>query len=398
VLGAAGHLLALSDLGVDEAEGRRRAEEALRSGAARERYDRWIRAQGGDPRREALPRAAVVLPVPAPGSGYVQAIATTAVGLAALHLGAGRVRKEDDVDHAVGVVCLAKRGDRVKTGEPLAEVHARDEASAARAAEEAYEIALQTGQRPQEALSLSVRALVRASLGAEADARADANEALALAGERGMAITRIQATWALGLLELSLERPEEAARLIAPERERLLAAGVGEPGTVRFIPDEIEALVALGRLDEAETRLVWLDERARTLGRLSALAAAARCSGLLAAARGESDAALADFERALGEHDRFSMPFERARTLLALGGAQRRAKKKAAARETLGVFGKLDILVNCAGITKRRPSLEVEEEEWGAILDTNLSGAFRACQVFGRPMLERGWAGRRVVT
>jgi len=218
----------------------------------------------------------------------------------------------------------------------LAEYLAGNWVEAARAAEEAYEIALQTGQRPQEALSLSVRALVRASLGAEADARADANEALALAGERGMAITRIQATWALGLLELSLERPEEAARLIAPERERLLAAGVGEPGTVRFIPDEIEALVALGRLDEAETRLVWLDERARTLGRLSALAAAARCSGLLAAARGESDAALADFERALGEHDRFSMPFERARTLLALGGAQRRAKKKAAARETLG--------------------------------------------------------------
>jgi len=63
-------------------------------------------------------------------------MATTAVGLAALHLGAGRVRKEDTVDHAVGVVCLAKRGDRVEAGEPLAEVHARDETSAAVAVEE----------------------------------------------------------------------------------------------------------------------------------------------------------------------------------------------------------------------------------------------------------------------
>jgi pyrimidine-nucleoside phosphorylase len=136
VVGAAAQLLALSDLGADEAEGRRRAEEALRSGTARERYDRWVRAQGGDPGREALPRAPVTAPVPASATGFVQAIATTAVGLAALHLGAGRLRKEDTIDHAVGIVCLAKRGDHVEAGQPLAEVHARDEPSAARGVEE----------------------------------------------------------------------------------------------------------------------------------------------------------------------------------------------------------------------------------------------------------------------
>ena len=58
-----------------------------------------------------------------------------------------------------------------------------------------------------------LQALVRASLGREAEARADAEEALTLAGERGMGVARIHAVWALGLLELSLERPEEAARL-----------------------------------------------------------------------------------------------------------------------------------------------------------------------------------------
>ena len=136
VVGASAHLLALSDLGVDVDEGRRRAEEALTGGAARDVYERWIRAQDGDPRREALPAAAVVRPVPTPGAGYVGAIATTAVGLAALHLGAGRVRKEDTIDHAVGVVCLAKRGDRVEPGAPIAEIHARDEESAARAVDE----------------------------------------------------------------------------------------------------------------------------------------------------------------------------------------------------------------------------------------------------------------------
>jgi thymidine phosphorylase len=70
------------------------------------------------------------------------------VGLAALHLGAGRRTKEDAIDHAVGVVCRRKRGDEVGAGELLAEVHARDEQSAAEAAREvlaAYELG---GERP----------------------------------------------------------------------------------------------------------------------------------------------------------------------------------------------------------------------------------------------------------
>jgi len=58
--------------------------------------------------------------------------------------------------------------------------------------------------------------------------------------------------------------------------------------------------------------------------------------------------------------------------------------------ETLVAFGKVDVLVNCAGITKRLPTLDVTEELWNAILDTNLTGTLRACQVFGRAMLERG--------
>jgi thymidine phosphorylase len=78
----------------------------------------------------------VVEEVPASVGGFVQAIATTGIGLAALHLGAGRVRKEDTVDHAVGIVCQAKRGQWVEAGQPLAEVHARDAESSARAVSE----------------------------------------------------------------------------------------------------------------------------------------------------------------------------------------------------------------------------------------------------------------------
>jgi NAD(P)-dependent dehydrogenase (short-subunit alcohol dehydrogenase family) len=55
----------------------------------------------------------------------------------------------------------------------------------------------------------------------------------------------------------------------------------------------------------------------------------------------------------------------------------------------LKAFGKVDILVNCAGRTKRTPTLEVTEEDWNAILDTNLTGTVRACQIFGRHMVGR---------
>ncbi|HEU0304577.1 MAG TPA: thymidine phosphorylase [Gaiellaceae bacterium] len=143
VLGACAHLLALSDLGVDEGEGRRRAERVVADGSAEETWRRWIAAQGGDADEGALPVAPVVREIVAPRSGYVARLGATAVGVAALHLGAGRATKEDEIDHAVGVVCRRKRGDAVEEGDVLAEVHARDEASAAAAVEEvlaAYEL------------------------------------------------------------------------------------------------------------------------------------------------------------------------------------------------------------------------------------------------------------------
>ena len=136
VLSAGGHLLALSDLGVDADEGRRRAEQAIADGEAHSAYERWIRAQGGDPSLDALPAAPVVRDVPAPEAGYVQAIATTSLGIASLHLGAGRATKEDTIDHAVGVVCRAKRGAELEQGESLAMIHARDEGAAERAVAE----------------------------------------------------------------------------------------------------------------------------------------------------------------------------------------------------------------------------------------------------------------------
>ena len=134
VLDASARLLAFSDLGIDLAEGRRRAEVAVADGTAFGVYERWISAQGGDPALSALEEAPVRLAVTAPRDGVVQTVGALAVGHAAVELGAGRRTKADPVDHAVGIVCFAKRGDAVLAGDDLAEIHARDRETADRAA------------------------------------------------------------------------------------------------------------------------------------------------------------------------------------------------------------------------------------------------------------------------
>jgi NAD(P)-dependent dehydrogenase (short-subunit alcohol dehydrogenase family) len=68
-----------------------------------------------------------------------------------------------------------------------------------------------------------------------------------------------------------------------------------------------------------------------------------------------------------------------------------RASLEALSGGVMKRFGKVDILVNCAGKIKRTPTLTVSEEEWAEILDTNLTGTLRSCQIFGRHMLERGY-------
>jgi pyrimidine-nucleoside phosphorylase len=158
VLDACSRLLALSDLGIDEPEGRHRAEEAVADGSAATLWRRWIEAQGGDPDEDALPRAPIVRELAAPRAGTVAALGAIRVGNAAVHLGAGRRTKDDTIDHAVGVLCLRKRGDRVEQGEALAEVHARDEQSAEEAeAEVLAAYAIVDEPAPERQVLLEVR-------------------------------------------------------------------------------------------------------------------------------------------------------------------------------------------------------------------------------------------------
>jgi NAD(P)-dependent dehydrogenase (short-subunit alcohol dehydrogenase family) len=78
------------------------------------------------------------------------------------------------------------------------------------------------------------------------------------------------------------------------------------------------------------------------------------------------------------------------RTLRVSSDVSDRASLQTALDESIEAFGKVDILVNSAGRTKRAPTLDFSEEDWDNIIDTNLTGTLRAAQVFGRHMLERG--------
>jgi DNA-binding CsgD family transcriptional regulator len=203
-------------------------------------------------------------------------------------------------------------------------------------AEESFTITVWTGQQPYRALALSARALVEGHRGRVQAARAAAEEGLELARQSGLVQASQFNLWALGFLELSLGNVKETHRLLWPLAEGVLKTGLGEPGMLRFLPDEIEALVDLGETDRARSLLQPTLARAKTLGRAWARATAERGWGLLAASLGELPEALAAFDRALESHRFLDEPFELGRTLLAQGQAFRRAKKWRLARDSLG--------------------------------------------------------------
>ena len=130
----AGALLALSDLGVDEAEGRRLAEAALGNGRAAEHFERWCFVQGGRWEPGEFHRLAAHETC-ATRAGYVTAVDALAVGKAAQIAGAGRQRIDDTVDPAAGVLLERAVGDEVEAGDALAAVFSRDPTRRAQAGE-----------------------------------------------------------------------------------------------------------------------------------------------------------------------------------------------------------------------------------------------------------------------
>jgi DNA-binding CsgD family transcriptional regulator len=177
-------------------------------------------------------------------------------------------------------------------------------------------------------------AIIAAHRGRIDDARARAQAAVARGEAEGIRIAESGHGWVLGFVELSLGDANAALMHLRRSYE-IRNAFMLEPAQRLELGDLLEALIAVGELDEADEVLATWQERADAVDRAWALAILARGRGLLLAARGDFQGAFASFERALAEHARSTDPFHQARTLLALGRTQRRAKRRGAARTTL---------------------------------------------------------------
>jgi DNA-binding CsgD family transcriptional regulator len=167
------------------------------------------------------------------------------------------------------------------------------------------------------------------------EARAVAAEALAQSDEGASRITALRARGVLGFCELSDNRPGEAWATLAPAVEELREIQVGELSIFGVAQNAIEALVALDQLDGASELSTWVEECGRPAGRVWHRAISARGRALVAGASGDVDAARAAITEALAAHEDIPQPFELARTLLGQGQIERRAKRRAAAREAL---------------------------------------------------------------
>jgi tetratricopeptide (TPR) repeat protein len=206
---------------------------------------------------------------------------------------------------------------------------------AARHAQEACEIDVESGRVLGQGHMLFPRALVAALTGDVDAARSDAEEGLrrCLRNEDILDATCHRAV--LGFLELSLSNPTAAMEQLEPVLAFLDEMGSPEPGIIPVVPDAVETLISLGRLDEAEALLDRLERQGRALDRPWAIATAGRGRGLLSAARGDLSTTRSALEQALVDHRCVPQPFELARTLLVKGEVERRAKQKRAARSTL---------------------------------------------------------------
>ncbi|MBI5353082.1 MAG: thymidine phosphorylase [Chloroflexi bacterium] len=130
-LHVAAHVLVLGGRAKDLSVGRAMAEQCISDGSALEKFRVLVQAQGGDISYvddvSKFGHAKYIKVVNVPRSGFISQVHARIVGEAAVTLGAGRAKKGDPIDHAVGFIIHKKVGDKVKAGEPLFEVHANDE-------------------------------------------------------------------------------------------------------------------------------------------------------------------------------------------------------------------------------------------------------------------------------
>jgi DNA-binding CsgD family transcriptional regulator len=196
-----------------------------------------------------------------------------------------------------------------------------------------------------EAWGTASRALVEAHLGNEDEAFRAGESASRLARADGNHVCLVRSEFALGLLRLSLGDVKAAVDHLLPLVETEVGVSLWPGYATRTLSTAVEALVAAGDLERAQSVLERLEEHAHAMAVPSANAAAARCRAMVLVQHGDLAAAGAAIEDALSAHAQLREPFEVARTYLAQGSIERRAKRKAEARTALGraeaIFGEL---------------------------------------------------------
>jgi DNA-binding CsgD family transcriptional regulator len=207
--------------------------------------------------------------------------------------------------------------------------------AATAAAEESVALHRQVSNEQEVSSSRRVLAAVDAVRGRVDAARGAAVEGLAVAERWGDRTNAAQYRGVLGFLELSLGDAAAAHAWLEPAVAHLLEGGVRELAPFLAPANDVEALVALGRLDDADALVSALEHVADATGRRSTLGIAERGRALVAAASGELPPARAAVARALAVQEGLGQPFELARTLLAAGVIERRARQKRRAREPL---------------------------------------------------------------
>jgi DNA-binding CsgD family transcriptional regulator len=215
------------------------------------------------------------------------------------------------------------------------EVQAGNLAMARAYADEAALVASVTGSKSMRAFAHALSALVSAHRGQIDHARAECGAAAVLAEQTTYPIATRWIAIAACLTELSVDEVAAAWQAAEPLAGWAETHTIGEPVAVSCLPDALEALIGLGGVDRAEALLDRFEACAQQVGRVWALATAARCRGLVLAARGNLKGAADELQRALDIHAHLEMPFEHGRTLLSLGRLERRRKQHKTARVAL---------------------------------------------------------------
>ena len=219
-----------------------------------------------------------------------------------------------------------------------------DFAEAARMTDATTELASQLGGDFPHMLAFVLRAWLAAYRGHENDARPLVADAMDASKRSGTGWHDEWSLTALGFLETSLGNYAAALNALEPLLTRYwLARNPTEIFAASFVPDAVEALTGLGRTDAAEPLVEALERNGYRSDRAWMLAVGARCRAMVQAAHGDVQAATLSARRALAEHNRLPMPFERARTQLVLGQLLRRqgAEATTVLRDALTTFDEL---------------------------------------------------------